>query len=242
MNSLIKKRNRKASHEGKPQAYHKEHLSFNFCIFWSLQVCNTRRNPISLPKLLRLHHRTILINTCLLCRISFTNLLSWKRHENSHDQENLKVKIICLENMQNQRGQCILFAVVLSPPSPPPQSPWKCLGHLQSPSRVRACLSIWLERFLGNQKTDEPLRINSSMPRIHEWYLLLVLSNRWFYAPTVFFSLLWIRIGFSANPDSDLAFFVNADPDPDSGFGKKFTAEKRDIFLIKNCNLLTANT
>jgi hypothetical protein len=57
--------------------------------------------------------------------------------------------------------------------------------------------------------------------------------------------VLWIRIGFNADP----AFFVNADtdtdpdPDPNPGFDdqkleKKITAEKMYIFLNKNCNLL----
>jgi hypothetical protein len=50
--------------------------------------------------------------------------------------------------------------------------------------------------------------------------------------------VLWIRIGFNA--DSDPAFLVNADPDPDLMTKKweKLTAEKIYVFLIKNWNLL----
>jgi hypothetical protein len=29
--------------------------------------------------------------------------------------------------------------------------------------------------------------------------------------------VLWIRIGFNADPDPDLAFYLNANPDPDPG-------------------------
>ncbi len=29
--------------------------------------------------------------------------------------------------------------------------------------------------------------------------------------------MLWIRIGFNADPDTDPAFYLNADPDPDPG-------------------------
>ncbi len=29
-------------------------------------------------------------------------------------------------------------------------------------------------------------------------------------------SLLWIRIGFNADPDPDPTFYLNADPDPES--------------------------
>ncbi len=57
-----------------------------------------------------------------------------------------------------QRGQYILFSVVSTPS--PPHPPRQCLGptgHLYSNtvSRVRACLSIWLEKFRGNKKKDD---------------------------------------------------------------------------------------
>jgi hypothetical protein len=67
------------------------------------------------------------------------------------------------------RGQCILISVVFTPPSPQPPRPFvapTCLLSRNNVSPVRACLSIWLERFRVSQKWDDrgPLRIfNSSM-------------------------------------------------------------------------------
>jgi hypothetical protein len=56
-------------------------------------------------------------------------------------------------------------------------------------------------------------------------------------------TVLWIPIGFNADPNP--AFFVNADPDPGlchlmtKKIFKKFKAEKSLYFFIKNCNLLS---
>jgi len=41
------------------------------------------------------------------------------------------------------------------------------------------------------------------------------------------FPVLWIRVGFNADPDP--AFYLNADPDPDPG--QTFKSQKVDFFL-----------
>jgi hypothetical protein len=63
-------------------------------------------------------------------------------------------------------------------------------------------------------------------------------------------AVLWIRIGFSADPDSDPVFLVNtdpdADPDPDPGFEEQKLKKNLLLkffflfvyFLMKNCYLL----
>ncbi len=71
-----------------------------------------------------------------------------------------------------EEGQCILFSVVFTSTSP--TAPQQCLGptcHLSTlnyntVSPVRACLSIWKERFHGTQKEDDrgPQSIQSSVP------------------------------------------------------------------------------
>ncbi len=72
-----------------------------------------------------------------------------------------------LEHLK-QRGQCILFSVVFTPP-PTSHHGKFWLPHVISPvvtntgSPVGACQSIWLDRFLGTQKEDErgPLSIQT---------------------------------------------------------------------------------
>ncbi len=41
--------------------------------------------------------------------------------------------------------------------------------------------------------------------------------------------MLWIRIGFNA--DLDLAFYLNADPDPD--LGQTFKSQKMNFYIKK---------
>ncbi len=65
------------------------------------------------------------------------------------------------------RGLCILFSVVFTPPPSSHRGSVRLQPAISllldnTVSRVRACLSIRLERFRGNYKEDE--RLPSSMP------------------------------------------------------------------------------
>jgi hypothetical protein len=40
--------------------------------------------------------------------------------------------------------------------------------------------------------------------------------------------VLWIRIGFNADPNPDAAFYLNADPDTDPDPGSKTNADPSD--------------
>ncbi len=68
-------------------------------------------------------------------------------------------------DQSHQRGQCILFSVVFTPPPPFHHSSVRLLSLYfltSNVSPVRACLSMWLERFRGSQK------------RRRAWVLLVV--------------------------------------------------------------------
>jgi hypothetical protein len=52
---------------------------------------------------------------------------------------------------------------------------------------------------------------------------------RYWYHQTIYFTVLWIRIGFNADPD--LAFNLNADPDQ-----VRLCRHKTYFFYIKNKN------
>ncbi len=117
----------------------------------------------------------------------------------TRERPNILIKIIAFS--RSQRGQFILFSVVFSPhPRSHHGSVWLLpvisLLLTNTVSLVRACLSIWLERFRGSQKEDErvPLSIKSSLIQIKFCFIANVcwIARAWMNEPFIWFSKRWI--------------------------------------------------